>query len=170
MITVINQYQQCLSTLTITCVFIQVLMFTADGTVKQNMQTITLPYHTGGPTNKRRFTDILHLHSQANELNCVCLFLNIPRWHQHIPRLILSHLAPDYIWAADADPACACDATLCHSGPELQSKNTRYVWHLSQREAYSSPQQETFTRGWCIGGHAQLWQMTEPNNCVKASM
>lgn len=37
----------------ITSVFIQVLMFTSDGTVKQNMQTISLPYHSGESGNKR---------------------------------------------------------------------------------------------------------------------
>lgn len=33
-------------------VFIQVLTFTADGAVKQNMQSISLPYFSGWSENK----------------------------------------------------------------------------------------------------------------------
>ncbi|XP_068596041.1 mucin-2-like [Brachionichthys hirsutus] len=37
-----------------------VLIFTSDGTVKQNMQTITLPYHSGGPD-----TDVNIFHASS---------------------------------------------------------------------------------------------------------
>lgn len=57
----------------INCVFIQVLMFTSDGAVKQNMQTVSLPYHSGGSDNKKHITVIFHLCSSANDLICFCV-------------------------------------------------------------------------------------------------
>lgn len=51
-------------------------MFTSDGTAKQNMQTLSLPYHSGGSDNKKR-NATYYLHH---------LFM---LWHQHMIWLFL---------------------------------------------------------------------------------
>lgn len=110
-------------------------MFTSDGAAKQNMQTLSLPYHSGELGNNRMKLRIncafIYAMTTANDLTvffvCFFLYLIIYRWHQHIPRFILSHLAPDQFRVTNSDPACACYASLRQSGAELQSKDTWYV-------------------------------------------
>lgn len=61
----------------INSVFIQVLMFTSSGTVKQNMQTISLPYHSGGSVSKKLWMkhNVVIFHLGMTSVNDLTVFV-----------------------------------------------------------------------------------------------
>lgn len=57
-------------------VFVQVLTFSSDGTVKQNMQTVSLPHHSGEKHSKICCYQlwIVLITSENYDSDCVCVF------------------------------------------------------------------------------------------------
>jgi len=128
----LNSITDACNTLLTNSVFIQALMFSHDGTVKQNMQSISLPYHSGVWNNKQLWFQRFFSQLVTSENNLLHFaFLFIRRRHQHFRGFILPYLTPEQFWVANSDPTCPHHASLHQPGTKLQIKDKRYDLHFS---------------------------------------